>query len=252
MSTGHAKPSVPADGHLPPTPIELALVALGFDSSVEDRLSLVWRVYQEETGETIGAPPTDGERKRVITWLIDNCSMLYGKRLLLTPFLHQTMTTKASSLTQLGCRSCESRPPEGTPFSVAFPIGIEPWSAQSKRDKVAIRKAVNDSLIAQGIHHMPWGESALCVSITAVVSRRRKLGRKDVDNLAKGILDAMNGYLYRDDELIQCLTLRRIEYAGDQGIYLVRAMPVADWVDDVIFDDPRPPKLASGIVDYRP
>ncbi|PZS36376.1 MAG: hypothetical protein DLM61_00320 [Pseudonocardiales bacterium] len=66
--------------------------------------------------------------------------------------------------------------------------------------------------------------------------------------MVKGLLDAMQGYLYPDDELVQCLTVRRLEYAGAQGHYLVNAMPVAAWTHDVVVDDAARPSLLSGHV----
>jgi Endodeoxyribonuclease RusA len=46
---------------------------------------------------------------------------------------------------------------------------------------------------------------------------------KDADNLVKGLLDSMQGVLYLNDRLVQCLTSRRIEYAGPAGHYVVSA-----------------------------
>jgi len=169
-----------------------------------------------------------------------------AKRSLLTPLLHQTIPVKASTLTQLGCRVCVPDELAGPPLSVTFPIGIEPWSAQSQTGKVAIRQAVNDALRNKDASPQPWGWSPVCLSIGAVVPRA--LRRKDVDNLVKGLLDAMEGFLYPDDGLVQCLTVRRFEYAGNRGHYIVHALPIPLWTHDVVVDNPTPMELLSGDV----
>jgi hypothetical protein len=63
----------------------------------------------------------------------------------------------------------------------------------------------------------------------------------DVDNLAKGVLDALQGVVYRDDRQVQCLTSRRVSYDGPKGAYLIRATAVEPWDVDVIHDSAQPP-----------
>lgn len=62
----------------------------------------------------------------------------------------------------------------------------------------------------------------------------------------------MQGYLYANDRQVQCLSVRRMEYAGSSGHYLVHAIPMPACTDDVIFDDPAPPQLLSGQVAWPP
>lgn len=62
--------------------------------------------------------------------------------------------------------------------------------------------------------------------------------------MVKGLLDAMQGLLYKDDRDIQCLTSRRLEYSGAVGYYRVSARPVVPVSDDIIIDDPKPPVFA--------
>ncbi len=70
--------------------------------------------------------------------------------------------------------------------------------------------------------------------------------RADADNLAKGLLDALNDVLYVDDTQIQCLTSRRFEYRGERGFYVVTARGVFDFRDDVVHDDTHPPLMTNG------
>ncbi len=68
----------------------------------------------------------------------------------------------------------------------------------------------------------------------------------DVDNAVKGMLDALNGVLYGDDSQIQCLTTRRIEYAGEVGYYMVAVRGVHDYLADVVADDATPALIMWG------
>ena len=99
-----------------------------------------------------------------------------------------------------------------------------------------------DRLTEKQLPRMPWGDHPLCVTVASVVSAHKR-GAKDVDNLVKGLLDALQGFLYPNDRQIQCLTSRRLEYAGPSGYYLVGARPVVPVTADVIFDDPAPPRF---------
>jgi hypothetical protein len=88
-----------------------------------------------------------------------------------------------------------------------------------------------------------WTESPICLSIVSVVPRQLK--RKDVDNLVKGLLDAMEGVLYPNDGAVQCMTSRRMDYSGPAGHYIVSARSVLPWLADVVFDDPTPARIVS-------
>jgi hypothetical protein len=124
---------------------------------------------------------------------------------------------------------------------VSFPIQIGPWSAQSDyRRNAVIKAAVTAELSARRAFNGPPSTSPMCIGITALMPRAAT--RKDVDNLAKGLLDNMNSVIYQDDRQIQCLTSRRIEYSGPTGLYLVAARAVRAWEDDVVWDT-----VASGV-----
>jgi Holliday junction resolvase RusA-like endonuclease len=68
------------------------------------------------------------------------------------------------------------------------------------------------------------------VQIPASYSKKRKqaclLGvempckKPDVDNVAKGILDAMNGIIYKDDVQVIRLSLRK-NYSTEPGVYIM-------------------------------
>ncbi|MFG1824249.1 RusA family crossover junction endodeoxyribonuclease [Microbispora bryophytorum] len=159
--------------------------------------------------------------------------------------LHLSLSEKASRLAQQWCTCCEVLvTSDGKfPLYITFPIQVEPWSRQSSRQSQAIRDAVHAELAQRG-HPHPWSESPLCLTIVSLVPRGAS--RKDVDNLVKGLLDSMQGVLYTNDGLVQCLTSRRVEYNGAVGNYFVSARAVHPWEIDVIYDSPQAPKILSG------
>lgn len=81
-----------------------------------------------------------------------------------------------------------------------------------------------------------WENHEVCVNVVAIVPARER--RKDVDNMAKGLLDVMEGSVYPNDRLIEHLSIRRAPHDEDVGWYKVRIMPVLDTRADVI--DPQP------------
>ena len=236
---------------MPEHPLDSELRHLGTDASVEEKLETIWSAYEAATARCLDRPPSDAQRQEVLSWLriwddICGSANFWTKRPLLTPLLHATVAEKASRLVQLGCRGCVPDLSVAGAGAINFPVGVSPWSSQSRRNRVVIRKAVHAALVAKGTALMPWRESPICISIVALVPRASR--PKDVDNLVKGLLDALQGYLYPDDRFVQCLTVRRLEYAGDQGHYLVHAVPVVAPDYDVVYDDPRPPRLLTGLV----
>jgi Endodeoxyribonuclease RusA len=155
------------------------------------------------------------------------------------------MSEKARRLADNDCGSCEAV--TGTDGKLAlyriFPVDVEPWSRQAAKNAVAIREAVHRELDSSGICH-PWSGSPLCLTVVSLVPS--SVTMKDVDNLVKGLLDSMQDVLYVNDRQVQCLTSRRVEYAGPVGHYVVCVRAVYPWDADVVYDDPAAPVIAFG------
>jgi len=173
---------------------------MGDGLSAAARLEVVWRAYELETATALSRPPTDDERAAVMLWfrqqnVTGNGPSFIVRRPRLTPLVHETVSSKAWSITQLGCQVHSPDDVVLPPGAITMPIGIAPWSAQSAADKVAIRSAVTDALKKKRMTLTSWGTSPLCVTISAIVPHRsgNHHRRKDVDNLMKGLLDAMAG-----------------------------------------------------------
>ncbi|MBB4856680.1 Holliday junction resolvase RusA-like endonuclease [Mycobacteroides chelonae] len=228
--------------------IDLALATLGADAPAVNQLQVVWQVYQSETGEILDNPPSEDQRRTVHDWIERmawNGPCLFIKSMQWKNSIYLNMLRKASTLSQMGCQVCRIQiEPDGIfPLHVQFYVDFKPWSAQSRKDKAHLKQAVIDKLREMNQFKkpevFPWAGGPVCVTVISVVPRRAKI--KDVDNLVKGLLDTMSGIVYSDDSLIQCLTSRRLEYAGDVGFYFVSVRAVEKWDSDIIFDSPKPP-----------
>ena len=153
---------------------------------------------------------------------------------------HLTPAEKAGRVFQGSCDACElvTTDEDGRrSLSIHGPINVEPWSAQTKTGKVAIREAVQAKMLARD-WHQPVADEALCLRIVSHVLRTR--GRMDVDNLVKGLLDSLQGVLYVNDWQVQCLTTRRVLSRASTGAYLLSAQVVYPYEADVVCDDGSP------------
>lgn len=237
----------PVDEHY----LDAELRLLGEDAPPDDRLDVIWTAYERGTGKSIGRPPTGAERACVKAWLqamrgTDSFPVFSVPRRTLRQVAALSLSEKANSLVQAPCTTCEPLLTADGRFALNLataPINVDPWSRQSNPNASRLKTEVHDELAARG-HFEPWTESPLCVTIVSLVSKETRT--KDVDNVVKGLLDAMQGVLYVNDRGIQCLTTRRVEYAGPAGLYLVAARAVHEWSDDVVHDDPSAPVVLSG------
>jgi Holliday junction resolvase RusA-like endonuclease len=223
--------------------IAAAMSEISMDAAPDQRVEEFASIYSMATGSPVGSPLTSAQRRLAHTWYHENFRQVW-------PYLsretaahmsavYSDMKSKAGALAQLACPTCG-------PVDLSFPIGIEPWSAQSSRNKVAIRKFVNAGLKGMPNRRDPL-EGPVCLTVVSVVPRSRPGARKkDADNLVKGLLDALSGYLYTDDSAIQCLTTRRLEYSGAKGYYMVGVRRAIPFDADVIFDDPTAATLLFG------
>ncbi len=234
--------------------IDAQLQALGPNADPHERLEVVWQGYEAATGEHLDRPVPTAQRKAVRDWLRElrqfhDSPLLEVRRNHSEAAVSHSLADKAGRLAQQWCTACDvfTQTAGGTaplyPLYVSFPIRAMPWSAQSKSSRVALREAVSAELEERG-RFAPWAASPICLSVVSLVPRA--LRSKDVDNLVKGLLDSMQGIVYVNDQQIQCLTSRRIEYAGEVGCYHVVARAVFPWDAAVIYDDPTAPRILSG------
>lgn len=230
----------------PTHPLELAFAALPTAATPDERLELIWQWYESSAGRTIARPPSEADRQLIAQEMTsqDLFSIILKPRSLRLK-ASSTLVTKASAIRQLACPACElMENVDGSGGLVlTAAIDVEPWSRQAERP-VRLANAIRTQLASEG-RFTPWDSSPLCLTIVSFVPRSRR-GIKDSDNLVKGLLDGLTGVLYDDDRRVQCLTSRRVEYAGSQGYYLIHARAVHPWGADVVYNDPIPAKRLSG------
>ena len=235
--------------HIDLIALEGQLVAAMENCSPGERLELIWRAFEQDNSCCIARPPSDKDRIKVEKWyrekMFGNGIVPYGYVRRLKPSVCPSIPAKASFLNQARCYTCELliEPDGKSKCCVDFPIQVGPWSAQSNRSNSEIKAAVNEELRCRS-WCSPVSDIPFCIGIVALVPRSSRL--KDCDNLAKGILDAMQGIVYVNDSQIQCLTVRRMEYSGNAGIYYIRADAVEPWDCDVINDSNVSPIVLSG------
>ncbi|MBY6438113.1 RusA family crossover junction endodeoxyribonuclease [Rhodococcus kroppenstedtii] len=231
-------------------PIDSALQLLTEHNTPEERLAVIFSFYTQETSKVLAAPPTSRQRQDVYEWLLSMRGTV--KAALLPDFIVSRPTrrhvaalsprSKMSLLAQLPCNACEPVPDAVIQH---WPIQVEPWSAQTDHARnTKLKAAVTDMLKEFSRGRLPTVGSPMCISVTSLVPRGSH--RKDADNLLKGLLDSLATVIYGNDDQIQCLTSRRVEYAGDVGMYVVRAQEVYAWDADTVWDDPREPTVQSG------
>ena len=217
--------------------IEHALVGLSGDATPEDRLAVAWKWYESHTDTTLGRPPSNPERHAVrMAMQRGNVGTVLLPKRVIAPRLAPFLASKAHVVAQATCATCDNfEDANGESLGIDLIVDVNPWSAQSNKKANKIIKAAVREELAKKSYLQPWTASRICLRITSLVPPygwRSKV--KDADNLVKGILDALHGAIFENDRQIQCLTSRRIEYAGLEGYYMIRARSVYPWDADVV------------------
>lgn len=239
----------------PPHPLELALTQTPHDAPPDARLEVIWQWYEDLRTEQLDRPPTKSQRVAVAEQLrSEQVSSLYLRQAQLAIRASRTVAEKAASLIQAPCASCEVvlDADGNTALSLLTAVDVEPWSAQSNPAANKIIKAtVTQKLQEDGVFEP--SSDPICISVVSFVPRQSAWSKKkDADNLVKGLLDSLIGVLYDDDRQIQCLTSRRVGYAGTEGYYLVSARAVHRWDADVVVDDGQPMKRLGRVGRIEP
>ena len=76
--------------------------------------------------------------------------------------------------------------------------------------KRAFKRAIRHRL--SETHH--YADNRLCIHITFVIGK--KSNQRDVDNMAKLLLDGLQGQMMEDDNQIDHLSLLRLTWKGDE------------------------------------
>ena len=177
------------------------------------RASDLKSLYEESTNKPWNAE--DG-----VVWLMKKYERLdiYTKIPVLDKTAHITLSDKASWLSQQRCHVCSSDPP----ISV-IPLRIQPesWQALASVDKAAFKAAIADRLSRSP--HLKPQQGRICLTFLFVCSAERRV--RDLDNMAKLLMDAIKGIVMGDDREVDHLNLMRLRHEGGEEYVTVRIAP---------------------------
>lgn len=146
-----------------------------------------------------------------LLWLLKNRESfeldMYEKVPVLSLISHLTLSEKAGWLSQHHCRICNP------PFPISIvPVRIEPqsWQAISSIDKQAFKRAMAHRLNRDGWTTAESGP--VCVSFLFVCGARRRT--RDLDNMAKLMMDSLIGVAFDDDSEVDHLDVMRLRHEG--------------------------------------
>ena len=168
------------------------------------------RLYRESTGKPWS--PEEGAK-----WLTLNFERydIYFKRPVLDKTAHTTLADKANWLSHQRCHVC--REPE-TISTMPIRIAPESWQALKSVDKKAFKAAV-----AERLKNRPGDkpfEGRVCLTFVFVCSSKRRI--RDLDNMAKLLMDSLKGIIMGDDRNVDHLNLMRLTHGEDEEFVTIR------------------------------
>jgi Holliday junction resolvase RusA-like endonuclease len=203
----------------PPIPTELQEEWPDQDKLRGQLLSL----YEQYSGQKLHSPtPTAMEMDAVVQWLNKNAETFlphfHRRRVVLVPKFSPSLTAKISSLAQFHCPICATK--DGLFPVHTIPIRITPASKQAisqvPKKRAAFERAIRHRFKD---HETPFPpDKAICLLIVFVV--KAKGAQKDLDNMAKAIVDAVKNVLFGDDRRIDHLNIIRIKSPDEEFVYL--------------------------------
>lgn len=247
MSEKQPATSCPGDGLVQNAQLQAAL-----DESLPNFALIEQLVEQAYTAET-GQAASDAA---VASWLrsaIRNNPNFHGLLTERNNPRHVMFPDLASKFTYLMQRPCQICLPYQKVDFIRFMLRTPPVSRQVGRSG-AFKSAVQDYLGRVQHDFTDFFEARLCVAITFAMSAGGQ--SPDMDNLAKILLDSLQGYSFRNDRQIDHLDLLRGATGGTESFIGVR-IAVTDITSnsDAMrseFDVRWIPTLGVGPIDLTP
>lgn len=182
----------------------------------------LFRLYAAETGQVIDAAnPTAAEFEALASWF--NANALTGhfmrQRSVTTSVFSASLSAKISTLAQVHCPICATK--DGLYPIQVFSIRIRPQSKQAIGQKPEKRQAFERAIRHRFRDHKFQfaPDQSICLLIVFVV-RSDGRGQKDLDNMAKAIIDGVKTVLFGDDRSIDHLNIIRIKSPEEEFVYL--------------------------------
>jgi Holliday junction resolvase RusA-like endonuclease len=214
---------------------------------LEQNTELLLRInldcYQKENGNFIGSNPTREEEHKITIWLDKirfehpkSRELFFRKVSTGLPLISPSLSSKINSLYQYHCPICMH---SGVDMNAMFPqfvipIRISAISGQSS--KARIKKAFKNAIKHRLQRHesIPFKlNQKLCVHIVFVMGKNSR--NKDVDNMTKPLLDALQGILFENDRDIDHLSVLKIRIDDDEDYTILNIAPTfVNNHDDVI------------------
>jgi len=235
--------SIPDDGDA----IKQSLWPLKDELRSTERVNAVIATYKLRTGHDADPPYGNDYLASVRKWMLDpddsmptddmgfSTSLFFTSKQRSEPIVHPGIESKASWLQQAPCTTC-LRLPMVRPLKISFAVRTRPFSAQYLGSRPGKLKQLNENIklsFADRFKDLEgWSGCQLCVRIVASVSQKDPL--KDVDNMAKGLLDSFQDALFKNDKNIAHLSIERLSIEGTEGYYMVSIQPVDSALADVV------------------
>lgn len=161
-------------------------------------------LYEERSGKAWSAD--DG-----VIWLMKNYEHLniYRKTAVLDKTAHVTLSDKSNWLAQQHCQVCY---PDSPISVISLRISPESWQALGAIDKAAFKAALSHRFSTSP--HLKAQEGRICLTFLFVCSASRKV--RDLDNMAKLLIDSIKGIVMGDDRDVDHLNLMRLTHEGEE------------------------------------
>jgi len=162
------------------------------------------KLYEKKTGNSWSED--DG-----VMWLEKNYEHLdiYTKKPVLDKSAHVTLSDKANWLAQQRCHVCH---PASTISITWLRIRPESWQALDSIDKEAFKAALSHRLSKSP--NIKAQEGRVCLMFLFVCSASRRA--RDLDNMAKLIMDSIKEIVMGDDRHVDHLNLMRLTHEGEE------------------------------------
>jgi len=197
----------------------------------------IFDLYVTETGQVLNSPPTDADMRAVVTWLQKNASALLShylkSRAALVPAFSPTLSFKVSHLAQFHCPICATK--DGLYPVQVVSIRIRPVSKQAIGQKPKRRAAFERAIRHRFRDHKTRFNPSLSICLLIVFVVKGNGVQKDLDNMAKAIVDAVKTVLFGDDRRIDHLNIIRINSPDEEFVYLNIRPTTLNRHDDVLF-----------------
>ncbi len=149
------------------------------------------------------------------------------------PVFSPSLSAKVFALSQFHCPICATK--DGLFPVCIIPIRVTPVSKQAisktRKKRAAFEKAIRHHFANE--KSLLSKDASICLLLVFVV--RDKGAQKDVDNMAKAIVDAVKNVLFGDDSRIDHLNILRIKSPDEEFIYLnIRETQINDHRDVLV------------------